>query len=88
MQIDAHKLMITFGSSGEIGLVDVRESNLLTSRKWKVMAKGSAKTVSVHPVDEHLVLGANNKAECNIFDIRSVPGNRVTHNRTPYQIVL
>jgi hypothetical protein len=65
--------MVTFGSSGGVGLVDTRESNLVTSRQWKLFSKGSPKTVSVHPVDKHLMLVPNNKAECSIFDIRSVP---------------
>ena len=61
---------MTFGSSGDVGLVDVRESNVATSRRWKLFSKGSPKTVSAHPIDKHLMLVPNNKAECCIFDIR------------------
>jgi hypothetical protein len=62
--------MVTLGSTGLVGLVDVRESNLKRSRDFRVLAKGSAKTISVHPVEKHLMLVPSNRTDCDIFDIR------------------
>ena len=61
---------MTLGSTGLIGLVDTRESNLKRSKDLEVFEKGNAKTISVHPIKKHLVLCPNNRGACGIFDIR------------------
>ena len=61
---------MTLGSTGLIGLVDTRESNLKRSKDFEVFEKGNAKTISVHPIKKHLVLCPNNRGACGIFDIR------------------
>ena len=70
-QLDAHTFLVTLGSSGNIGVVDIRESNMSMSRMLPVFPRISPKTVDIHPLKRDLFLAPNNKAECAIFDIRS-----------------
>jgi hypothetical protein len=69
-QVDANTYLVTLGSTSLVGLVDTRESNLRRTRDFKLFERGSAKTVSVHPIKRHLILCPNNRGECPIFDIR------------------
>ena len=70
-QVDEHQFLVAFNESKSVGLVDIRKSNVSTSHLWKVFDNGDPKTVSVHPVDTHLMLVPSNAGECKIFDIRS-----------------
>lgn len=69
-QIDAHTFLVSLGSTGLVGLVDTRESNLKRSHDFKVYERVATKMVSVHPLEKHLFMTPTNKGDCSIFDMR------------------
>lgn len=70
-QLDASTFLFSMGSTGKVGVVDRRVSNLKTTKEFKLFAKSSPKTVDIHPVKREMFLCPNNKAECFTYDMRS-----------------
>ncbi len=71
-QLDGHVLLVGLGSSGQVGLLDDRESNVKFSRVMQVYAPRTAvKTVDVHPVNRDVFLCCSSKGSCDAFDVRS-----------------
>jgi len=70
-QLDASTFLVTMGTTGKVGLVDTRKSAHKPAQTMQVYQKSSPKTVSIHPLKRDLFVCPNNKAECNMYDIRA-----------------
>ena len=69
---EAGVFLVALGSSGMVGLVDQRESNLKFSRTLPIYGRPTAlKTVDVHPLKRDVFVCSSSKGGCHAFDLRS-----------------
>ena len=83
-QLDAYTFLVSMGTSGQVGLVDQRVSNVKPSKIMQVFERSSPKTVSVHPTNKNWFVCPNNKAECKLFDIRNATAKTVMKSVVSY----
>ncbi len=74
-QVTANEFLISMGRTGCIGLVDQRVGHESTVQEYQVFDGKSAQNISVHPLQNNLVLAANNVGRGVVFDRRNLPDN-------------
>ena len=73
-QLIGQEFLISMGRTGCISLVDQRVGHEYAVQEYQVFDAVSAQNISVHPVQDNLVLAANNVGGAFVFDRRNLPG--------------
>jgi len=72
-QVDNNTFLVSQGKTGTAALIDRRVTWEKPVNHYRLFDRIHAKSLSIHPLQSHLLISGNNKGGCYLFDLRNSP---------------